>query len=82
VNFLSSKFTNVELYDWMSNILERVYRYFLQQATAMAKLAENQLTFERQQQAPSIIQANYWQASSLVFYQFKQLRGAATQWFL
>lgn len=62
VNFLTNKFTNVDLYDWMSNILERVYSYFLQQATAMAKLAENQLAFERQQIPPSLIQADYWEA--------------------
>jgi hypothetical protein len=62
VNFLTNKFTNVELYDWMSNILERVYSFFLQQSTAMAKLAENQLAFERQQIPPTFIQADYWEA--------------------
>ena len=46
---IESKFTNVELYDWMSQILEGVYGFFLQKATAVAKLAENQLALERQE---------------------------------
>lgn len=61
MNFLANKFTNAELFDWMSGILEQVYRYFLQQATAMAKLAETQLAFERQDISPSLIQADYWE---------------------
>ncbi|MCI0627640.1 MAG: hypothetical protein L0387_39320 [Acidobacteria bacterium] len=64
VDFLSNKFTNVELYDWMSGVLEGVYSFFLQQATAMAKLAENQLAFERQEVPPAFIQADYWEAPS------------------
>ena len=63
-DFLANKFTNAELYDWMSNILEGVYSFFLQQATAMAKLAEMQLAFERQQTPPALIQADYWEAPS------------------
>jgi hypothetical protein len=62
VDFLSNKFTNAELYDWMSGVLERVYAYFLGQATAMAQLAANQLAFERQQVPPPFIQADYWEA--------------------
>jgi len=64
VDFLSTKFTNVELYDWMIEVLEGVYRYFLQQATAMAKLAESQLAFERQETTPPFILADYWQSAS------------------
>jgi hypothetical protein len=60
VEFLSNKFTNPELYDWMSDVLGRVYSFFLQRATAMAKLAENQLAFERQETPPAYIQADYW----------------------
>jgi Tc toxin complex TcA C-terminal TcB-binding domain/Putative peptidoglycan binding domain/Repeat of unknown function (DUF5648) len=62
VDFLSNKFTNVELYDWMSDVLEGVYSFFLQQATAVAKLAESQLAFERQEVPPAYIQADYWEA--------------------
>ena len=59
--FLARKFTNAELYDWMSRILGEVYSYFLQQATAVAQLAQNQLAFERQEPPPNFIQADYWQ---------------------
>ena len=48
----------------MSGVLERVYAYFLQQATAMAQLAQNQLAFERQEIPPEFIQADYWQTQS------------------
>jgi hypothetical protein len=61
VEFLGNQFTNVELYDWMSGVLEQAFSYFLQQATAMAKLAERQLAFERQQIPPAVIQADYWE---------------------
>lgn len=64
VEFLTNKFTNVELFDWMSNILEGVYSFFLQQATAMAKLAENQLAFERQEVPPAFIKSDYWEMPS------------------
>lgn len=64
VDFLLNKFTNAELYDWMSRVLEGVYGYFLQQATAMAKLAQQQLAFERQVAPPSIVQDDYWYPSS------------------
>lgn len=64
VNFLATKFTNVELYEFMSGILQGVYSYFLQQASAMARMAQNQLAFERQENALSFIQADYWQQSS------------------
>jgi Tc toxin complex TcA C-terminal TcB-binding domain/Repeat of unknown function (DUF346) len=62
VDFLANKFTNAELYEWMSTILQRVYSFFLQQATVMAQLAANQLAFERQQVPPPYIQADYWEA--------------------
>jgi hypothetical protein len=61
VAFLSNKFTNVELYEWMSDVLEGVYCFFLQQATAVAKLAESQLAFERQEPPAAVIQSDYWQ---------------------
>ena len=64
IDFLTTKFTNVNLYDWMSGILEGVYRFFLQQATAHAKLAENQLAFVRQEVPPTFIKSDYWEAPS------------------
>ena len=64
MDFLANKFTNIELYDWMSSILEGVYSYFLQQATAMAEVAEHQMAFDRQETPPGFIQADYWEAPS------------------
>ena len=60
LTFLTTKFTNAELYDWMSGILQSAYSYFLQQATATARLAEQQLAFERQQVPAGIVQADYY----------------------
>ncbi|HMS83069.1 MAG TPA: hypothetical protein PKD12_05435 [Nitrospira sp.] len=62
VEFLANKFTNVELYEWMSGILSSAYSYFLQQATAMAQLAQHQLAFERQEAPSAFIGADYWEA--------------------
>jgi peptidoglycan hydrolase-like protein with peptidoglycan-binding domain len=60
VNFLANKFTNAELYQWMSGVLGSIYSYFLRQATSIARLAESQLAFERQEKALAIIQSDYW----------------------
>lgn len=60
VNFLARKFTNADLYRWMSGVLASVYRYLLQQATSVAQLAERQLAFERQESPPAYIKADYW----------------------
>lgn len=62
--FLANKFTNVELYDWMSGVLEGVYSFFLQQGAATAALAEAQVAFERQEPPAGFIQADYWEAPS------------------
>lgn len=64
VDFLANKFTNVELYEWMSGVLGRVYSYFLQQAAAMARLAQSQLAFQRQDPSLSYIRADYWEPPS------------------
>jgi hypothetical protein len=62
IDFLNNKFTNAELYDWMSGILESVYSFFLQQSTAIAKLAQTQLAFERQEAPSDFIKNDYWSA--------------------
>ena len=59
--FLATKFSNAELYEWMGRVLREVYSYFLQQAAAIAQLAQNQLAFERQEVPPAFIQADYWE---------------------
>jgi hypothetical protein len=61
VEFLDRQFTNAELYEWMSALLVGVYRYFLLTATAMARLAQDQLAFERQEPASNFIRVDYWQ---------------------
>lgn len=61
IDFLNNKFTNADLYDWMSGVLENIYSYFLQEATNVAKIAQNQLAFERQELPAGIIQDNYWE---------------------
>jgi len=64
LNFLSNKFTNAELFDWMSGVLGQVYAYFLQQTTALAQVAEAQLAFERQTPPSGYIRSDYWQDTS------------------
>ncbi|MFI9106143.1 neuraminidase-like domain-containing protein [Streptomyces fildesensis] len=61
LKFLNDQFTNADLYLWMSNTLGGVYRYFLQQATATARLAQAQLAFERAESAQLLIGNDYWQ---------------------
>lgn len=61
INYLiNQQFTNAALYEYMIEVLEKAYSYFLQEATATAKLARNQLAFERQQNIPEFIQGDYW----------------------
>src|SRR5262249_22009733 len=64
VTFLASKFTNADLYEWMSGVLGGIYSYFLQQATAIARLAQDQLSFERQEKSLGVIEANHVNAAS------------------
>lgn len=59
--FLKTKFTNAALYNWMSNVLERSYSYMLNLATSVAKTAEGQLYFERQEQAGPFVMDDYWE---------------------
>jgi hypothetical protein len=63
-DFLAQKFTNADLYRWMSGVLGGVYAYFLRQATTVARLAEYQLAFERQEKPLSLIRPDYWQPAS------------------
>lgn len=60
VNFLNTKFTNTELYAWMGGIVGSIYRYLLQEATTIAKLAQRQLAFERQETELAVVQDDYW----------------------
>jgi hypothetical protein len=60
VDLLDRQFTNAELYEWMSGVLTGIYRYLLQQAVATARLAQDQLAFERGQAPSAIVQSDYW----------------------
>lgn len=61
IDFLANKFLNADLYDWMSSVNEQVYRFFLQQATSIAKVAQQQLAFERQEAVQTFIKVDYWE---------------------
>jgi Tc toxin complex TcA C-terminal TcB-binding domain len=60
VNFLDTKFTNAELYAWMGGIVGGIYRYLLQEATTISKLAQRQLAFERQESELAVVLDDYW----------------------
>ncbi|MGR6320247.1 hypothetical protein Q2K19_24630 [Micromonospora soli] len=62
LKLLTTQFTNADLYQWMSRTLGEVYRYFLQQATATARLAQAQLAFERAEPPQLLVQNDYWQS--------------------
>ena len=60
LDFLATRFTSSELYDWMASVLRDVYRYFLREATSIARTAQQQLAFERQESVPAFIRSDYW----------------------
>jgi len=62
LKFLNDQFTNADLFQWLSTTLGGVYRFFLQQATATARLAQAQLGFERAEPAQTLIRDDYWQS--------------------
>jgi hypothetical protein len=61
LDLLAAQFTSPGMYKWLSDTLGGVYRYFLQQATATARLAQAQLAFERAEPARAFIRSDYWQ---------------------
>lgn len=65
LKFLSDKkFTNAAFYDWLSGVLAEVYGYLLRVATTVARHAEQQLAFERQQAPANFIKEDYWSYAS------------------
>ena len=44
---LQDQVTSPAMYSWLVQVLGGAYRYFLQQATAVAQLAQAQLAFDR-----------------------------------
>jgi hypothetical protein len=64
LKLIRGQFNDAAFYKWLSDTLGGVYRYFLQQATAVARLAQSQLAFERAEAAQSFIRADYWQPAT------------------
>ncbi|WP_331753576.1 hypothetical protein OIA45_40765 (plasmid) [Streptomyces chartreusis] len=62
VEFLATKFTNAELYDWMGSVLEPILVSLLQQGAATGGQLVRQMAFELQQAIPVRIQPDYWSA--------------------
>lgn len=58
--YLSSKFTNEELYSWMTNQISDVYFQSYQMATELAKKAEKAYQFETTDLKSSFITNTYW----------------------
>jgi peptidoglycan hydrolase-like protein with peptidoglycan-binding domain len=58
--YMRSKFTNRELYDWMSSQISALYFQSYQMAYDIAKRAERTYQFERGLTASSFIQFGYW----------------------
>ncbi len=67
LDFIKNKFTNAELYNFMGTVLERSYSYMLNLSTAIARTAESQLYFERQDQSGPFILDDYWETPSSGF---------------
>ncbi|MBI2985750.1 MAG: hypothetical protein HYY45_03175 [Deltaproteobacteria bacterium] len=59
LNFLKTKFSNLELYEWMRDVLIQQYRIVMEIATSTALLAQRSLEFERQEPI-NIITDDYW----------------------
>lgn len=61
--FLKSKFTNVELYDWMRGSLKTLYRQIYGLTYDLAKKAEKAYQFERGLSSSNFIQGGFWNES-------------------
>jgi hypothetical protein len=60
IDFLTNKFTNSELYDWMVGKLSDVYFQSYRMAYAMAKRAERTYQYELALPSANFIQFGYW----------------------
>jgi hypothetical protein len=60
IDFLTNKFTNELLYDWLSGTLSTVYFQSYRLAYAMAKRAERDYRYELALPNASFIQFGYW----------------------
>lgn len=60
IDFLTNKFTNSDLYDWLASKLSDVYFQSYRMAYAMAKRAERTYQYELALPSASFIQFGYW----------------------
>jgi hypothetical protein len=81
--FLKSKYTNEELYNWMEGSIKTVYHQVYSLAYDLAKKAEKVFRFERGLTSSNFIQFGYWDASreglfagERLYVGIKQLEGA------
>jgi hypothetical protein len=63
IEFLSTRLDDVELFEWMIDVLVRNYRTVMQLSTSVARLAQRALEFERQEPI-QIILTDYWTITS------------------
>jgi Tc toxin complex TcA C-terminal TcB-binding domain len=63
VSFLTNQFFTQELYGWMARTLRGIYRQYLNTAISMARMAQQALSFERQEPV-SFVQpiSEYWKS--------------------
>ncbi|WPD23166.1 MAG: neuraminidase-like domain-containing protein [Candidatus Electrothrix scaldis] len=60
-DFLRSKYSNQELYQWMAGQLTTLYRQAYDLAYSLAKKAENVYRFERGLTSSNFLQGGYWE---------------------
>jgi hypothetical protein len=62
--FAKDRFTSLGLYTYLSTTLQRLYRQAFNAALSMAVLAEQAYRFERPADTSTLLQRDYWDASS------------------
>ncbi|UII31481.1 hypothetical protein LVD17_24620 [Fulvivirga ulvae] len=77
--FYRDKFTNLGLYTWMSNQLQRMFREAYQNAMTMARMAERAYRFERNDDTSVLLDGNYWDASKAGLMAGEKLMSALRQ---
>ena len=56
------RFTNVELYNWLATILQRLHREAYNSAYAMARMAERAFRYERDDDDAALLSGSYWES--------------------
>ncbi|MFD3003504.1 neuraminidase-like domain-containing protein [Pontibacter toksunensis] len=61
--FYRDKFSNLELYTWLSKEVQKMYRETYQSAITMARMAERAYRFERNDDTALFIDGSFWDSS-------------------